>query len=61
MASHAEIINDLRARAKPLRVSHSGNQLLAKSMMRAADHMAELMADLRVAEARIAELEARDV
>lgn len=60
MASHAEVINDLRARAKPLLASHSGNQLLAKSMLRAADHMADLLAELRTAEARIAASKARD-
>lgn len=43
MASHAEVINDLRARAKPLLVSHAGNQLLARSMLRGADHMAQMM------------------
>ena len=60
MASHAEVINDLRARAKPLLASHSGNHLLARSMLRAADHMADLLAELRTTEARIAELEACD-
>lgn len=57
MASHAEVINDLRARAKPLLASHAGNQLLAKSMLRAADHMADLLAELNAERQKVAELE----